>query len=262
VSEVAPSIGTLRERPLHADLKRWYSEADDRIEVAVDGYVIDIVRDDLLIEIQTSGFSGMRGKLRRLLSSGRRVRVVHPIATDRWIVRLGAAGEILGRRRSPRHGTLIDLVSELVSFPELLADPGFEIEVLMTAEDEYRRQDVGRCWRRRGWVIVERRLIRVTDRAIFSRPEDLARLLPADLPDRFTTADLADRTGRPRRVAQQLAYCLRAVGVIEQVSQQGRAMAYGIPAWDEDGPGATGGTSVDPFLPRAYATRNVPGADR
>jgi len=37
-----PGIGTLRERPLHASLKRWYAEPDDRTEVAVDGYVIDL----------------------------------------------------------------------------------------------------------------------------------------------------------------------------------------------------------------------------
>ncbi len=38
------SIGTLRESDLHAALKRHYARPSDQIEVAVDGYVIDIVR--------------------------------------------------------------------------------------------------------------------------------------------------------------------------------------------------------------------------
>jgi len=80
------SIGTLRERPLHASLKRWYARPGDRTEVAVAGYVIDLVRDDLLIEIQTRGFSGMRPKVVSLLDRGHRLRIVHPIAVDRWIV--------------------------------------------------------------------------------------------------------------------------------------------------------------------------------
>ena len=226
MSRAAPHIGTLRERPLHADLKRWYAEPDDRVEVSVDGYVIDLVRDDLFIEIQTRGFSGMKPKLRRLLANGRRVRVVHPIAVDRWIVTLDARGEVLARRRSPRHGTVTDLVAELVSFPDLLLDPGFEIEILMTEEDEFRRHEAGRCWRRRGWVVVERRLLGVTGRFPFSGPDDLAHLLPPGLPEPFTTADMAALLGRPRRVAQQLAYCLRAVGVIEAVDAQGRGVAY------------------------------------
>ena len=45
----APWIGTLRERPLHAALKRWYALPGDRAEHAVDGYVIDLVRDNVNI---------------------------------------------------------------------------------------------------------------------------------------------------------------------------------------------------------------------
>jgi hypothetical protein len=33
---------------------------EDRFEVPVDGFVIDIVRDDLLIEIQTRNFSSLK----------------------------------------------------------------------------------------------------------------------------------------------------------------------------------------------------------
>ena len=42
-------IGTLNEKPLHAALKAWYAQPGDRLEVAVDGFVVDIVRGDLLI---------------------------------------------------------------------------------------------------------------------------------------------------------------------------------------------------------------------
>ena len=182
----------LREKPLHAGVKRWYAEDGDRFEVPVGGYVIDLVRGDLLIEVQTRGFSGMRAKLASLLGAGYGVRVVHPIAVDRWIVQVDDVGTLLARRRSPKHGALIDLVPELVSFPELLAHPRFAIEVLLTEEEELRRHDPARCWRRRGWTVVERRLVEVIDRVTLTDAADLRVLLPADLPDRFTT-------GRPRR---------------------------------------------------------------
>jgi hypothetical protein len=222
----ASRIGVLREKPLHASLKRWYAEATDRLEVDVDGYVIDLVRNDQLVEIQTRGFSGIRAKLIDLLERGHRVRIVHPIAIDRWIVRVDPDGTVLARRRSPRHGSLVDLVGELVSFPELLAHPGFEVEVLMTREEEYRRHDPRRCWRRAGWTVVERRLVDVVDRVLLASVDDLDRLLPDDLPERFTTADLAVGVGRPQRTAQQAAYCLRRVGLIETVGKQGHATVY------------------------------------
>jgi hypothetical protein len=137
-------------------------------------------------------------------------------------------GVMLARRRSPRHGGPADIVGELVSFPELLAHPRFEIEVLLTREEEYRRHEPGRCWRRRGWTVVERRLVAVVDRMLIAGPDDLVRLLPEDLPGEFTTADLAQRLGRPRRTAQQLAYCLRKAGVVETTRKRGHAAAYRI----------------------------------
>lgn len=234
VPATAARIGTLREKPLHASLKRWYAQAGDRVEVLVDGYVIDLVRDDLLIEVQTRGFSSMRPKLAYLLERGHPVRVVHPIALERWIVRVDADGAVLDRRRSPRHGQPSDLAAELVSFPGLLAHPRFELEVLLTREEELRHQVEGRCWRRRGWTVIERRLLDVVDRIALAGPEDLALLLPDGLPDRFTTADLAQRLGRSRRVAQQLAYCLRLVELIEPVDRRGRVIEYRVRAGGAD----------------------------
>ena len=228
VEDVAPHIGTLREKPLHASLKRWYARSDDRVEVPVDRFVVDLVRDDLLIEVQTRGFSSMKQKLADLLDLGHHVRIVHPIALNRWIVKIDADGEILSRRRSPRHGEPTDLFAELVSFPDLLGHPGLQIHLILTQEEEYRRHTPNRSWRRKGWMVVERRLIDVVDTLMISGPEDLADLLPTDLPETFTTEDLATSLGRTRRIAQQMAYCLRMAGVVTPVGKVGNAVRYRV----------------------------------
>ena len=46
-------IGTLQERSLHAAIKQLYNIPGAKTEVKVDGFVIDVVKGDLLIEIQT-----------------------------------------------------------------------------------------------------------------------------------------------------------------------------------------------------------------
>ena len=51
------SIGVLNEGHLHAALKDWYARPGDRVEVPVEAYHVDLVRDGLLIEIQTGSFS-------------------------------------------------------------------------------------------------------------------------------------------------------------------------------------------------------------
>ncbi|HZY42608.1 MAG TPA: hypothetical protein VFF59_11490, partial [Anaerolineae bacterium] len=44
-------IGTLRETDLHAALKRHYARPLDQLEANVDGYVVDILRDDIGLEL-------------------------------------------------------------------------------------------------------------------------------------------------------------------------------------------------------------------
>ena len=226
MSASPPHIGTLREKPLHASLKQWCARKGDRFEVCVDGYVIDVVRDEQLIEVQTGGFAKMKRKLTDLLAAGHRVRVVHPIPLEKTIVRLDADGTVLSRRRSPKRGSVRDVFSELVSIPGLITHPGLEIQVVLTEEDEYRQHDPKKAWRRRGWVVTERRLTRVEDTTTIRRPADLVELLPDGLPERFTTGDIAAAASCPLRVAQQMAYCLRHSGATEVVGKRGNSIEY------------------------------------
>ena len=224
-------IGTLNEKPLHAALKEWYARPGDRFEVPVDGFVADIVRGEQLIEIQTASFSAMKRKLRRLLPD-HSVRLVYPIAHEKWIVKLDAGEENkASRRKSPRRGSLEDLFSELVSFPHLLNNPNFSLHVLLIQEEVLRKHDPRRAWRRRGWVTEERRLVEVIAEQVFESPADLAALLPEALDDPFTTADLARVLGKSRRLAQRMAYCLREMEAIEMVGKKGRSILYNRRTW-------------------------------
>jgi len=223
---MSQEIGSLNEGSLHAALKDWYAHPGDQFEVPVEGYFVDIVRGDLLVEIQTRNFSAIKGKLLDL-AERHRLRLVHPVAREKWIVKLAGEGQTpLSRRKSPKRGTFEDLFAELVSFPQLLANPNFALDVLLTQEEEVRRHDPRRAWRRRGWVTHDRRLLRVVDRRLFETPAEMATFLPAELAEPFTTSDLASALGKPRRLAQRMAYCLREMGVIGQVGKQGNAILY------------------------------------
>jgi hypothetical protein len=219
-------IGTLNEKPLHAALKEWYAEPGDQLEVDVDGFLIDLVRGDLLVEIQTGGFSGIKQKL-WTLTEAHRLRLVYPVAHEKWIVKLADDGHSqLSRRKSPKRGQVEDVFAELVSFPRLITQPNFSLDVLLIQEEEARVHEPGRAWRRRGWVTHERRLLQVLSRHTFETGMDLAKLLPLSIRGEFTTADLAAALSRPRWLAQKMAYCLREAGLIEAVGKQGRSILY------------------------------------
>src|SRR4030042_3559057 len=102
------NIGILNERSLHSSLKDWYSLPGDEHEVRVDDFIIDIVRDDLLIEIQTGNFSSIRDKLQHLTQT-HQVRLIYPIPIEKWIVRASASGDgIIRRRKSPKRGKMAE----------------------------------------------------------------------------------------------------------------------------------------------------------
>ena len=221
------SIGLLNEKPLHASLKQWCAQPGDRFEVAVDGFVIDIVRDDLLLEIQTGNFASIKSKLTNLVRF-HTIRLIYPIAQEKWIVKLEKdEGSGVTRRKSPKKGRLEDLFWEMVRLPQLASSPNFSLEVLMIKEEEVRRRNGKRNWRRRGWGIEERRLLEVVDQRLFKEPTDWLRFLPESL-ESFTARDLAEAIDIRKELAQKMAYFLRKAKLIELIGRRGRANLYRV----------------------------------
>jgi len=220
------TIGLLNEQPLHAALKHWYARPGDVLEAALDGYIVDLLRGNHIIEIQTGSFAAIRRKMRTLCQHYR-VTLVYPVAYERWIVKLPTAthGQPV-RRKAPRRQHMDQLFQELVSFPDLLQCPNFSIEIARIQAEEVRRYDQRHGRRRRGWVIVERRLLGVLKRHVIATPSDLWSLISWELPEPFQTLHLARVLNRPRWFAQKVAYCLRESGASTVIGKAGNALVY------------------------------------
>ena len=112
--------------------------------------------------------------------------------------------------------------------PGLIAQPGFRIELALTSEEEVRgpvpegvRYRYPRDWRR-----LDRRLLEVVETRRIDTPADLLGLLPAGLPEPFTTADVVAATGRSKRLAMRAVYCLERSGGIWRLARRGRLAGY------------------------------------
>ncbi len=217
----------MTEQSLHNQLKEWYTGDGAEAEATVDGYVVDVVRDGLLIEVQTGNFSAIRDKLRDLLEN-HRVRLVHPVPRVKHIIRLDGDGAEVSRRRSPKRGRFEDVFYELVYIPEMCVSEGFELEVALVDAEEYLIDDGRGSWRRRGWSVHDRRLIEVVECRVFRDPRDFIDLLPEDLPPEFTARQLAKASGLRMRLAQKMVYCLRRMKVVEVSGGKGRANLYRV----------------------------------
>ena len=134
----ANTIGTLREKSLHAVLK-WYYETDgSRHEIPVWDYIADIVGEDGIIEIQTRSLSHLKPKLTGLLEVCR-VTVVHPIIVNRRIISVnGETGEVISVRKSPKHQSIYTEIRELYSLRDVLTNGSLTLKFPLLTADEYR----------------------------------------------------------------------------------------------------------------------------
>ena len=221
----SPLIGVLQESSLHATIKRMISRPGDRLEERVGTHVIDIVRGESLIEVQTGSFAKLRPKLTALLEE-HPITVIYPVAAEKWLVYVDQNRAELSRRRSPRRGRLTDVVRELSAIASFARHRNLAVTVLLTRLEELRHDDGRGSWRRRGVSIVDRRLIEVLRSVTFSCSEDYLSLLPPALPMPFTNSELAAAGKIPRNHAQGITYCLRKMELLSITGKKGRELLF------------------------------------
>ena len=215
----------MTEQTLHEQLKEFYARETGEIESPHGDYRVDVVRGDLLIEIQTRSFSSIRDKLRDITKSNR-VRLVHPIADRKWIIRLDRDGKQVSKRKSPKRGKIEDIFYELVYLPKLLIEPNFELEVVLVDLEEFWIDDGKGSWRRRRWSIHDKRMIELNERRLFKSPEDFKTLIPETLQSEFTSRMFSKEIGLNTRLSQKMLYCLTKMDVVERNGKKGRAYLY------------------------------------
>ncbi|MGI6367947.1 MAG: hypothetical protein ACOX2L_06235 [Anaerolineae bacterium] len=225
--ETVPSsnhIGQLNEHSLHAALKEWCTRPGDTLESRVGNYVVDVVRDGLLIEVQTRGLGAIRRKLVHLAAE-HRVRVVYPLVVSKSIVTYDADGEtVLRNRRSPLRHKWPNLFDELVRAPELMATPGLELLAVQVQVTEMRCADGSGSWRRKGVRVVDTRLEGISETRLFTGLADWLSLLPSTLPQPFTHRQLASAMGVRITTARRASYCFRQLSVLREAGRAGNAL--------------------------------------
>ncbi|WP_276498518.1 hypothetical protein [Pontibacter litorisediminis] len=222
-------IGVQNERSLHAALKLWYAQPDDRFEVPLNGFYIDLVRGEQLVEIQTRNFAAIRQKLQALVQE-HRVHLLHPVTFEKWVLQVDAAGTgVKSRRKSPYRGKLTDIFEELVRIPELIKHENFSIEFPLIREEEVRCRDGKGSKYRKRESIKDRKLLEVVSSHRFTKAEDFLRFIPQDLPRPFSNKALSAALTLPLHRCRQITYCLRKMEVIEVVGKQKNELLFNIP---------------------------------
>ena len=216
------------ETSLHRQLKAHYARPGAQFEVPVDGYRIDVVNGQTLVEIQHGSLAAIRDKLRTLLDN-HTVHVVKPIVARKRLIKLKSKnGKVVSARWSPKRATLVNLFHELIYFTRVFPHRRLTLHVPLVEIEELRYPGHGRRrWRRPGdFQVEDQQLVAVAQQHRFRTMNDLCKILPANLPSPFHTGHLADGLGVDRYVAQRVAYCLREMGGVRTVGKKGNAWLY------------------------------------
>jgi hypothetical protein len=215
----------MTEHSLHLQIKEAYSIPGDVFEIKLGNYIIDILRGELIIEVQTRNFSALKEKLQSLIKTNQ-VRLVYPLPEKKWITYITKDGVVVNKRASPKKGKIADLFRELVRIPNMLSEENFSLEVLLIDEEEVRCNDGKGSWRRKGASIIERRLIKINNQILFQNKYDYLKILPEQLNVPFTNKEFAKSAKIPVRAARQITYCLRKSGIIYVAEKKGHALYF------------------------------------
>ena len=220
------SIGTYKEKTLHAILKDYYAPDKSMQEISVDGYVADIYTGQEIIEIQTANFNKMRAKLNCFLPNYP-VTVVYPIARIKYLSWIDeATGECSKPRKSPVKGSVYRAFVELYKIKSILSQENLCLCFPLLEVEEYRllngwSQDKKKGSCRYDWI--PRALL---DEIRLEKPEDYLRLIPENLPEPFTALEFGKAVGEKKQSAGIVLHVLNYLNVLERCENRGRFYTY------------------------------------
>ena len=222
------------ETSLHRDLKALYATGQSRQEVPLNDYRIDVVTArGRLVEIQHGSLAAIRDKVRKLVAE-HRVLVIKPIVARKVLIKQDArGGEVIGRRLSPKRGSILNLFDELVYFTRVFPHRRLTLEVPLVEIEEWRYPGHGRRRRRRenDFQVEDQRLVGIEEVHRLRSARDISRLVAdhlvlGPLPRPFHSGHLADSLQVRRWIAQRIVYCLRKIGSIREVGKTGNSRLY------------------------------------
>ena len=242
-------INTYNESDLHATLKKLYAlESNGMMEVKLDDtpWICDIFTETGdVIEIQTANLSALTEKVSYILETGRKVKIVHPIAETKWIELYARDGTLLHKKKSPKKATLFDSLRGMTQICPLFLHENCTLEVLYCELTELRRETEAPAQTQnnarrhlKNWLSMGKRLEKITRKEVFRTRADWESLIPESLranedgtPLLFRTVDLAREIKKAQgaknaRWANLLIWILVKMEILTLAETRGRSKLY------------------------------------
>ncbi|WP_294478571.1 hypothetical protein [uncultured Ruminococcus sp.] len=216
-------IGTLSEKTVHAVLKEYYGGGEENKEIPLGGFVADVVSEDGVIEIQTRALYRLDRKLEALLPLCR-VTVVYPIEARKYLLDIDPdSGELISKRLSPKRLKIWHGIAELYGIRKFLGNENLTVRFPVLTVEETR---IRAAEKKRRADKIDKLPADMTEEVVIRRKEDIAALLPEELPDGFTSAEFAKLCRINADTAGKCIRVLSVMGIITEYGKQGRCKLW------------------------------------
>jgi len=206
-------IGTYNEHSMHAVLKLYIEPDSAYHEIPVGRYVADICREDEICEIQTGKVYALADKLSHFLEYAHVTLVIPQILRRHTVKYDKATGEMLSRRISPKKGYIQEAAAALSPIWYFLTNPNLSVWVPFLHVTDLRPQNEEGRRREKKTDTLPKELL---GGIYIDSPEDMLAFLPENLPDVFTTKDVARLSPCPLPLAQSLMTVLYKLELVER----------------------------------------------
>lgn len=220
--EIQTSIGTKQERTLHQYLKYYFCPDSKYHEQKCNGYIIDILKNNEIIEIQTGSFNAMRKKLDCLLEKYP-ITIVYPIINQKQVYNLDDNGELINNKKSPKKEHPLKIGKELYKINYLLNHPNLKFICAVVNIDEYRTPYINRYKQKKMTRInqIPKEIVNLIE---LKDASDFKSLIPFD--DEFDASTFKKKLKLSLREASSTLIILRTVKAIEVVRIEGKKYIY------------------------------------
>ena len=234
-------INTLNESSLHKTLKELYSlnSPGSKKEAPVGPYIADIEeKDSSIIEIQTGNLSSLLKKCSYYISQKRKVKVVYPLVTEKYIKTFDSTKAEVRKRKSPVKKNIYSIFRELTGLYPLILDRRFYLEVVEVVVTEERRDDGllkqsanGRRRFRKTWTKEGKCLEKIGKSTILHGKKSYKALLPKNLRENFSVKNLFEelkKEGKKVTLNQVhlMVWVLSHASIIEYTGKEGKSNIY------------------------------------
>lgn len=219
-------IGTLREKTIHSVLKYYYAPNPAYHEIKIGQYVADICVDGEIFEVQTRNFNTMRAKLQYFLQE-HDVTIIYPVAHTKWLSWLNMeTGELSPKRKSPKTGTLYQIIPELYKIKMFIGNPKLHFIIALIDVEETRYLNGWSYNKKRGSSRMDGIPVDIFDEVRIDTMSDYFKFLPDTLPEKFTSKDFSKAAKISQKKAGTLLNILLETKIIERIGKIGNSFLY------------------------------------